>query len=602
MPYNRFYTTFTDENAWQYTLYILPSNANTGSGSASLSSLTSFNLIELPDDFLMRNMTIETELGEIPAGLISQVMNFTINIASLQGNSNLDGLRECLLRGTTQTGFPYNADNTANTMFTFYRFNTFILMVNDGSGDRPVFIGCQKFAAENELIITKLDNVCLLKIECFDALRFIAENIIGDYWAKEFLGIAENANTLDYGSGYSVAMNARYTDIITGTNFYNSPDALEGKISIDSAVDKYNFVVNTFANLKTQIDAMLTQYIKSITWNVSSTFTVPTPFNKAWTFYAPRADYNATYGGVITKPAFVSEIYKIENYASKLLGGALIDSTVFGKFGNFFEVFSGLVENTLEIYRLNLSWSQVTGGFGISYTSDFIRPLTGSGITFDKSNTYSDIKFKLFQETVKSADVSCSTLQAEKDSKTFTYQEGTSSDNGKDIEIMFHNLPSPTNRNDAELNSDALRVYRRNAINAGIIIWNDSGTLKKVDTQCQFKYSNTDAISLDYDVYEIEGGITTQQILEQQQAGVPYTIAKGIVTSLGDSKQVDIEFKSRHSIVGFEDVGTNCTIDLNAINPLITIIYNANTGTGVITKHKLDVFKSSVDIMVRMYG
>lgn len=601
MSYNRYYTQFEDEQGWQYTLYVLPSNANTGAGSANLNTLESFTLVELPDDFLMKSMSIETELGEIPAGLVSQVMTLNVNLAALQGSNDYDNLRSALLKGTTQLGVPYNASGDVDTPFTFQRFNTFILMVNDGSGDRPVFIGCQKFAAENELTLTKLDSVLSFKIECFDVMRFICENIYGEFLPWYFLQIGNDSNALDYGNGYSVARNTKYNDILIGTAYYLSPDALNAYQANDTAIDKYSFTVNTFANLKALIDSMLTQYMRSVTWNTSSSVSVPVPFEKAWTFYAPRENAGDSVGGVIGKPAFVSEIYKTDNGIQTLLGGAIIDSTAFGKFQNFYETFIGIVENSLEIYRMNLSYQSITGAFGVAYTSDFIRPLTGSGITFNQSNVYSDVKMKLFQETVKSAKTSVSTLQGEKDSKQFPYQEGVSSDNGKDVELIFHNLPSPTGRRLTTEFGNIGLIARKNSINAGMILWNDSGTIKKPDTKCQFKYSNTDAIALDYENYQVEGEINVQMILEQQQAGLPFTIAYALVKAFGDSKQVDLEFKTKHSTCGFEDVGANCTINLNDLNPLITQIYNANTGTGVITKHKLDVYSGTVDISIRMY-
>lgn len=601
MSYNRYYTQFEDEQGWQYTLYVLPSNANTGAGSANLNTLESFTLVELPDDFLMKSMSIETELGEIPAGLVSQVMTLNVNLAALQGSNDYDNLRSALLKGTTQLGVPYNASGDVDTPFTFQRFNTFILMVNDGSGDRPVFIGCQKFAAENELTLTKLDSVLSFKIECFDVMRFICENIYGEFLPWYFLQIGNDSNALDYGNGYSVARNTKYNDILIGTAYYLSPDALNAYQANDTAIDKYSFTVNTFANLKALIDSMLTQYMRSVTWNTSSSVSVPVPFEKAWTFYAPRENAGDSVGGVIGKPAFVSEIYKTDNGIQTLLGGAIIDSTAFGKFQNFYETFIGIVENSLEIYRMNLSYQSITGAFGVAYTSDFIRPLTGSGITFNQSNVYSDVKMKLFQETVKSAKTSVSTLQGEKDSKQFPYQEGVSSDNGKDVELIFHNLPSPTGRRLTTEFGNIGLIARKNSINAGMILWNDSGTIKKPDTKCQFKYSNTDAIALDYENYQFDGEINVQMILEQQQAGLPFTIAYALVKAFGDSKQVDLEFKTKHSTCGFEDVGANCTINLNDLNPLITQIYNANTGTGVITKHKLDVYSGTIDISIRMY-
>lgn len=607
MAYNRFYTQFTDDNAWQYTLLILPSNANSSVNLDNLATLTSYNLIELPNDFLMRNgMTIETELGEIPAGLVSQVMNIEINIAALQGTNALDELRECILRGTVQNGYAYQSSGyrqQSNAVPPSYaRFNTFILLVNDGSGDRPVFIGCQKYSAENELTISKLNDICKMKIECFDVFRTISEQLNKENW-KGYFDIIANNTSIDYGNSYSAAQNTAHKNIEVGTEFYYDANTEAAAIAIDSAIDKVQFYVNTFANLKAQIDTMMSECLRGITWNVNSSMAVPVPFAKAWTFYAPRISHVESYGGVIQKPAFVNEILlHRDDFNSVIAGGAIEDSTAFGKYNNFYEVFTALVENSLEIYRINYAYSYVSGSFSMTYTADFIRPLTGSGITFDSTNIYSEAKFKLFQETVKSAETSVSTLQGEKDTKSFPYQTGTSSDNGKDVELIFHNLPSPSNRYQAELDASGRTIFRKNAINCGMIIWNDSGALKKVDTQCKFNYSNTQSVSLNYDVYEVDGAVGAQMILEQQQSGLPLTAANAIVTALGDSKQCDVEFKTRHSVVGFEDVGTNCTINLNDLNPLITKIYNANTGTGVITKHKLDVYSSKIDISVRMYG
>ena len=608
MPYNRYYTEFTDENDWQYTLYILPSNANAGVSQNNLSTLTAFDLVELPDEFLMqKDLTIETELGEIPAGIVSQVMSLQVNIASLQGTNAFDELRECLLRGTVQNTPVYKSDGTSNQQsnsIIFARFNTFILMVNDGSGARPIFIGCQKFAAENELTINKLSEIIMMKIECFDVFRSMAEQITKENWLAYF-GLGDKTYQINYGNSYSADADERYKKIYVGKGYYLTPDALSGIIAIDYAIDRFDFRVNTFENLKAQIDIMMTEFMRSITWNINSLCSVPVLFSKAWTFYAPRADGQSTYGGVIQKPAFVNEIIKWEQFDSsgRILGGAIFDETAFAKYKNFYEVFVALVENSLEIYRMNYAHSTVTGFFSVAYTSDFIRPLAGSGITFDSQNTYSDVKFKLFQETVKSASTSVSTLQGEKDTKKFLYQEGTSSDNGKDVELIFHNLPSPTNRKSSNRFDEGNNtIYERNAINAGMIVWNNDGNIRRVDTQCQFKYSNTDAILLDYEIYESFNPVNVQQIIEQQNAGLPLTIAKGIVESLGDAKQCVVEFKAKHSLVGFEDVGANCTVNLNDLNPLITKIYNANTGTGVITSHKLDVYSGTVDISVRMHG
>ncbi len=79
-------------------------------------------------------------------------------------------------------------------------------------------------------------------------------------------------------------------------------------------------------------------------------------------------------------------------------------------------------------------------------------------------------------------------------------------------------------------------------------------------------------------------------------------MAYSLVKALGDAKETEISFKTKHSICGYEDVGANCTINMNDMNSLITKIYNANTGTAVITKHDLDVFSGDVELTARMYA
>lgn len=617
MAYNRFYTTFTDEQGWEYTLYVLPSNANASTLQLFLdSTLTSFTLVKLPDEFLMRDLKLDTELGEIPAGIVSQVMSLTCNIASLQGTTEFDELRECLLRGTVQDGLPYKTTNFATNEFPFKRFNTFILMVNDGSGYKPIFIGAQKYSAENELTVTKLDNVLEFKIECFDVMRFICESISGTSTYLNYLSVWGNSDSLDYGGGYSLPRNTRHYSMNTGEAYEKSVDNIP-RYSYDFSIDKFSFTINTFANLKTLIDAMLTEFMKSVTWNTQSSISVPIPFAKAWTFYEPRTTYNGTKGSAIEKPAFVSEIIKTEDFGSRAMGGALIDPEAFGKFNNFYDLFLGIIENTLEIYRLQYAWSVVSGWFSVTYDSDYLRASQGSGITFAKSNIYSDVKMKFFQETVKNAKASVSTLQGEKDNKVFPYAEGSSTNDSKDIELIFHNLASPTGRvlSSNVNNNTGTDHWNRNAINAGIIVRAADNSfarnvIKKVDSQCEFKYSATDSVSLDYasstEFQGLKGSdynvIPIQQIVEQRNSGIPYTVAYSLVKALGDSKQVDLEFDSIHEIIDYSDVGKSCTINLNDLNPLLTKIYNANTGTGVITKHSLNVYSGVCSISVRMHG
>lgn len=623
MAYKRYYSEWYDENDWAYTLYIIPSNANINPSFPNNAGFfdSTFTLVELPDDFIMRDMKLSTELGEIPVGLVSQTLEMTLNIGALQGTANYDELREQLLQGSTSKGIDYNDIGEGGSLYdkfgnyyefgigSFQKFNTFILMVNDGSGARPIFIGCQKYSAENELTVNKLSDILEYKIECFDVMRCIGEAINHNMFVNDMIeGMLTPPITIDYGDGYvELSSEQKYRVDLYEDNYTDS----RGNVRFARDFTPNNLVYNTstFERMRAKMQALFTRYMRGFTWNLSSSISLPIPFAKAWTFYKQRTVYASIPTDAISKPAYISEIWQLpdgkELTSPKLMGGALYDVDALGKVNNAYEILKLIVENTLENYRIGYSWSSITGQFSASYTADFIRPLSGSGITFNSSNTYGDVKFKLFQETVKSVDVACSTLQGDKDNKAFPYSEqGTSNDNGKDLKIVFHNCPSASNR---------VEDAKRYAINSGMIVYvvNQLPRSKKVDTTCQFKYSNTDAIKLQYNDVPASGTnmeagkddkYNSAMIIEQQTSGVPYTMAYSLVKALGSARETELSFKTKHSICGFEDVGSNCTINMNDMNSLITKIYNANTGTAVITKHELDVFSGDVQINARMYA
>jgi hypothetical protein len=604
MPYYRYYTDFTDELGMSYRLLIYPSNANNDNASPWLTDLTSYILTELPDEFLSREMKLETELGEIPCGLVSQTLTLTVNIAALQGTAALDSLRTSLLKGTTQKGYAYDTSSFFESGWQYDRFSTFVLLQTNNGSTVPVFIGCQKYSAENELQIQKQSNVVSYKIECFDILRCITESMPNSLY-YDYFGAIYNPTNIDFGSGVQESTYV-HNEVLVGQGYYLSPDALQSIYAKDKLIDGYELYIDTFDNLRTKINKVLTSYMKSFVWSTGSLISLPVLFARAWTFYRLRYDYASGAGAIITKPAFIAEIWRRrqsnDTWYREQAGGVFYDPTGFAKEGNFYELLKSLIENSLEIYRPVYSWSSISDWFSVSYAADFLRPLTGSGITFNNANVYSDLSFKLFQETVKSAETSCSTLTGEKDSKVFPYSEqGTSGDNGKDLEIIFHNLPSPTGRTEQNENYD--RVFRKNSINCGMIIFNDvpGKKLERVDTRCQFKYSNTDAISLEYNEIEEEGAVNVQMIREQQEAGLPYTLSYGLVKALGDARQAEIKFTTLHTLGNYSIVGTNATINLASFNTLLSDLYNSSNATGVIVKHEANIYEGTVEITMRTY-
>ena len=612
MQINRFYTTWTADNNYQYKLYIIPSHGYID----AIDTITyGYVDIELPGSFVLQDMQLETELGDIPAGLVAQTLQLECNIAALQGTTALNDLRTALLRGTTDYLYPIKASGAFQQTNVFDCFNTFYLMCDNGTGTfAPVFIGCQKFAAENELTITPLKNVVPYKIELFDIMRCIGEMIAPSFWAFQLK--AEDVS-VDYGGGYSANEKTEYKKLRCGTT-YATTIGFGRTGAIDLTLDSYYYNVTTFERFQSKVNEMYAGHLRALIPNYSNTVSVPEPFKKAWTFYKNRLDFADTLTAV-PKLGYVSDI--VNANTGNVDGGVHVDKNAFGAYTNFHEIVKLLAEQSLEIYRLAYSYSSVYGWFGATYTSDYCLPATKAGDTlngtlFDTSNITSDVKIKLLQETVSNATSNVKTITGDSDTQDFPYgKQGTSGDNGKDIEVIFHNLTLATNRKNDEILGgqivpgatqvdaiDNTTYYVRNGIAAGQLAYNDNGTIRKVDTQCR--------VSWNYDYSEpeittLEGkfvGRNSAIIKEQQEAGLPLTLSTAIVTVLGDPKQAVAEFDTLVDYAKYTDVGRECRLDLNSLNPLLVSIYGSNTAKAVITKHSQNIKTGVVSLTIRVHG
>jgi hypothetical protein len=149
---------------------------------------------------------------------------------------------------------------------------------------------------------------------------------------------------------------------------------------------------------------------------------------------------------------------------------------------------------------------------------------------------------------------------------------------------------------------DIANYYVRNGIASGQIVYNDAGTIRKVDTQCRvsYNYGFTEPATTSLDGLFI--GRNAAIIKEQQEAGLPVTLANALVTIMGDPKQAVAEFGTIIEAVKYTDVGKEARIDFNALNPLLTAIYNANTARAVITKHSHNINTNEVSLTLRVHG
>ena len=592
----RFVTTWTSEDSIQWRMYIIPSSVDYVSSGISSN-------VTLPSEFLLRDMSLDTELGSIPAGLVSQVLKINVNIAALQGSDALNDLRTDLLRGTTAKRVPLNSDgseylasdipNQAERQFD--AFNTFVLQYNDGSGFKTAFIGCQKYSAENELEITALDNVINYTIEIYDIFRCIGEIINQDVWVK---ALKPTTDTVAWNSSFSTGEGTALRGIEIGqgyeydTDLYYAVDVLDG--------NSY-YHIQLFTRLATKIGTMYSAYMRAMTQKLTSSFVAADFYTKTLIFYK-----NQSQTQIAPYLQYISEIWSYIEGTLTLVGGAHVDPKMFGKYTNFYEVYKNIVEGSLETLKASYTFTSGTpDAYTVTMVADNPYPFTPF-VTFDQDNTYSSVKIKMLSEGLNQVNVNISTISGDRDTTEYGFgKQGTSGDNSKDLNIMFHNLPIITYRNNFE-DAVPFNTWFRNTINPGYLLsWESPETgiydSKKVNTQCSIFFGGED-FGLPIPDNPYENLPEYQMILEQQKSGIGSTISQGLVNFLGRPKQSEATLTTNFTTAKTNDVAKRCTIDLANYNTLLESIYGEPTALAVLTKHSHKIYEGMCDITLRIDG
>lgn len=591
----RFVTTWTSEDSIQWRLYIIPSSVD------YITPALSSN-VTLPSEFLLRDMSLDTELGSIPAGLVSQVLKINVNIAALQGTDALNDLRADLLQGTKAKRVPLNSDGSEYlasdipdiAQRQFDAFNTFVLQYNDGSGWKVAFIGCQKYSAENELEITSLDNVITYTIEIYDIFRCIGEIINQDVWVK---ALKPTTDTVALSSSYSAGEGAAYTSIEIGQGYKNYIFSFDPYYAVDIIDGNSYFHTQLFSRLTTKIGTMYSAYMRAITQKLTSSFSAAEFFQKTMVFYENQDQVN-----ISPYLQYISEIWTRIGDDLQLVGGAHYDSKMFGQFTNFYEVYKSIIESSIEVLRPTYTFTSGTpDAYTVTMVADNPYPYDYQ-VTFNEDSTYSSLKIKLFSEALNQVNVAVSTITGESDTTEYQYgKQGTSGDNSKDLKIMFHNLPIITYRNSYV---ETPHMWKRNTINAGTLLYWHSPQeglfdLKKVNTLCSVFFGGED-FAPQVPLSNYEDIPEYQMILEQQQSGLPTTIAQSLVNFLGRSKQAEASLTSIFSFAKGTLVSKRCIIDLSDYNTLLESIYGTPQAYCVMTKHSHKVYEGMCDITLRI--
>jgi hypothetical protein len=589
----RFVTTWTSEDSIQWRMYIIPSSVD------YITPALSSN-VTLPSEFLLRDMSLDTELGSIPAGLVSQVLKINVNIAALQGTTALNDLRVDLLQGTTTKKRPLNSDGTpwidaftTTEQTEFDAFNTFVLQYNDGSGFKTAFIGCQKYSAENELEITALDNVITYTIEIYDIQRCIGEAITPHIWSRLLM---RDNTTVNYSASVALSENTQFNQLYSG---FMLDDPNTGYAMLDILPDGFSMYISTFARLKTKIGEMYSKYLRALTGKLTASFVCHDIFT--YSVFLRDSSNNFILPQYL---CYVSEIYDNQG---QLVGGALGDSKMFAQFTNFYEAYKMLCDNALETVRPTYSF---TSGNPDAYTITMVSSnpypvLATPSITFDQDNTYSNFKIKMFSEVLNQVTTEVTSITGNSDTTSFpSGKQGTSGDNSKDLKIMFHNVPQLTSRSAnlasyADIPYSTFIKWQRNTINSGYLLYFEASNIIIVPKPIVNVFFGGEDYAAPTDTSPYIDP-STQVIWKQQNACLPQTISEAMVTFLGRKKQAEATLTTNFTTAKFTDVGKRCTIDLVDYNTLLESIYGEETALAVMTKHSHKVYEGMADITLRI--
>jgi hypothetical protein len=589
----RFVTTWTSEDSIQWRMYIIPSSVD------YITPALSSN-VTLPSEFLLRDMSLDTELGSIPAGLVSQVLKINVNIAALQGSQALNDLRVDLLQGTTTKKRPINSDGTpwidaftTTEQTEFDAFNTFVLQYNDGSGFKTAFIGCQKYSAENELEITSLDNVITYTIEIYDIQRCIGEAITPHIWSRLLM---RDNTTVNYSASVALSENTQFNQLYSG---FMLDDPNTGYAMLDILPDGFSMYISTFARLKTKIGEMYSKYLRALTGKLTASFVCHDIFTYS-IFLRDSSNYYIA-------PQYLCYVSEIYDNQGQLVGGALGDSKMFAQFTNFYEAYKMLCDNALETVRPTYSFTSGTpDAYTLTMVSSNPYPALGTpSITFDQQNTYSNFKIKMFSEVLNQVTTEVTSITGNSDTTSFpSGKQGTSGDNSKDLKIMFHNVPQLTSRSAnlasyADIPYSTFIKWQRNTINSGYLLYFEASNIIIVPKPIANVFFGGEDYAAPTDTSPYIDP-STQVIWKQQNACLPQTISEAMVNFLGRKKQAEATLTTNFTTAKFTDVGKRCTIDLVDYNTLLESIYGEETALAVMTKHSHKVYEGMADITLRI--
>ena len=608
---NKYYTTWTSDDAQMYKLEIIPSHNQVDTADTYASGFVN---TQLPDDFLLKSMSLDLDLGDVPVGMMNSTLKLNFNLgAAAAGTANYDSLRTKLLRGSDSSNYPFSDTFVVLDLFgygNFQCFNTYILSRSDDGGTtyNPIFIGCQKFAAENEVTLTKLSPIITFSVEVYDIVRCIGEMIRPEIWFAYLKATNDDINYGSYCSTY-VKEDKEYHSIQISS--HNQTGSVKTLLE-DRLTNGLTFKIQTFYQLYAKVSRMYSDHFRSIMCEyVDMDFTgffssINFKSQRTWTTSATNlADQRETvcYISEINQAGYISNVHPL--IYGNCIGGMLFDKEGFGQYSNFHEVAVAIQENFMQKVHYQYEITNTPHISVILVPETAISP-SPANFSVTQSNVYDSIKFKLFNETLNNCKAVVSNIQGDSDTTDWSYSlQTTSGDNSKDLKFMFHNLPLLTYRNNTSFGEEEgldYNIFYRNTINIGTLVYlSEDGIVRKVDSSCITGWFWD---SIDYSTtIDTTQGLIQQIITEQQQSGLMQNACFAIVQFMGLPTFKLAEFRTRQALLKPEKFAKYGTIQYYSLNPIIGAWDPSGIlATATITKYNLDIYSGMTDVTMMVNG
>lgn len=544
--------TWTDANRWEWTLFIFTWHASQEPYPGTV------QFVPLPEkSVLSDSFSFTAEIGDIPAGIVSGSAKITFNLDALTGSTALEQLREALLKPIyynaqplTDTGAYFQPEGK---VFQIPVHNLFYINVDkqDGNGAQGFASYCQKPTPNNELTISSLP-LTPYTIELYDAFRVIGECIKPDLWQAALAPTEAQEVRTSFVNGYYVRSSS------------------EGRIPAYTLLPNgAYFKVQKFDTLRDKIKTLYESILRVFSHNLGATVNIPSFFRNITLYEAKQ--FSGIPGTVTGDDLFyIAEIWAqvAENGQRfyKRIGGVHYDKQAgWPAFASFHDVLKNLAENCGELWSVNVSFEQF---ITVTAQKMFNGALIGHQIDRDTVLNDSDVKFSINAGNgVRKCTVTVQGLTGElniKESKALA-PSGTDNDTGKDLKIIFHNLPVISGKD----GNTGVGLIDQVYMHPGTLLYRFSG-------QVQYSRPSGRVIVNDgVDSYTFAPAefssipFTAEQIAEQQNSCLPFALANLYVNALSRPGQFTVELNTLPRYALPVHVGKQASIYLESFSTFL---------------------------------